>query len=298
MNVANDTNGDLGQIMARLDDIQSQLAGLSERQEKQAELLEVMTPIARDVMDTSIDRLQALEDKGWFRFGKELGGVADRIVTGFSPEDVRLLGDQVVAILGTVRSLTQPDVLAVANQAAEALQRPERAAPVGLYGMMRASKDADVRKGFGVMLEVLRRVGQGASQLERRRDRIASRLAPRDGGRRLPSAPDPTARRTQDAEVVCKPARPSPGDPGFVDDWSRDYALRVAGELGVELNETAWAVIEWSRAQYVETEASPNIRRITRGAGVGTREIYTIFPKAPGRAIARIAGIPKPGGCI
>ena len=106
MNVANDTNGDLGQIMARLDDIQSQLAGLSERQEKQAELLEVMTPIARDVMDTSIDRLQALEDKGWFRFGKELGGVADRIVTGFSPEDVRLLGDQVVAILGIVRSLT------------------------------------------------------------------------------------------------------------------------------------------------------------------------------------------------
>jgi dissimilatory sulfite reductase related protein len=43
---------------------------------------------------------------------------------------------------------------------------------------------------------------------------------------------------------------------------------------------------------------SPNIRRITLELGVSTKDVYALFPKAPARTIAKIAGIPKPAGCL
>ena len=57
-------------------------------------------------------------------------------------------------------------------------------------------------------------------------------------------------------------------------------------------------VIRFARLEYLSQSASPNIRRLTSGTGLTTREIYALFPKAPGRSIARVAGIPKPAGCI
>ena len=40
------------------------------------------------------------------------------------------------------------------------------------------------------------------------------------------------------------------------------------------------------------------MRRITKNAGVSRKELYQLFPKAPAKTAARIAGIPKPRGCI
>jgi sulfur relay (sulfurtransferase) DsrC/TusE family protein len=31
---------------------------------------------------------------------------------------------------------------------------------------------------------------------------------------------------------------------------------------------------------------------------VTTKELYVLFPRAPGRTIASIAGLPKPAGCL
>jgi sulfur relay (sulfurtransferase) DsrC/TusE family protein len=33
-------------------------------------------------------------------------------------------------------------------------------------------------------------------------------------------------------------------------------------------------------------------------ASVATKDLYALFPKAPGRTIAKIAGLPKPAGCL
>ncbi len=65
-----------------------------------------------------------------------------------------------------------------------------------------------------------------------------------------------------------------------------------------ELNEAQWTVLEWARKKWEEKGAAPNIRRITTGMGIETRTLYQRFPKAPARTIAKIAGIPKPVGCL
>ena len=43
---------------------------------------------------------------------------------------------------------------------------------------------------------------------------------------------------------------------------------------------------------------SPGPRRIVSGAGVAMKDLYELFPKGPGKLIARIAGVPKPKACL
>ena len=57
-------------------------------------------------------------------------------------------------------------------------------------------------------------------------------------------------------------------------------------------------MLDAARADFAATGSSPNIRRLTQVAGVSTKDLYVLFPRAPGRTIAKIAGLPKPAGCL
>ncbi len=89
---------------------------------------------------------------------------------------------------------------------------------------------------------------------------------------------------------------------GFLADaraWSPAVAIRIAASLGVgELTEAHWKLVNYAREQFIESGASPNVRKITVGTGVSTREMYGLFPVKPGITVAKIAGIPKPVGCV
>lgn len=88
---------------------------------------------------------------------------------------------------------------------------------------------------------------------------------------------------------------------GFLVDaaaWNRELAELLATSIGVALTDQHWKLIEFARDEYDKTGASPNIRRLTQGSGISTKEIYAMFPKAPGKCTALIAGLPKPVGCI
>jgi tRNA 2-thiouridine synthesizing protein E len=81
--------------------------------------------------------------------------------------------------------------------------------------------------------------------------------------------------------------------------WTESYASQMAALLGIsELKEGHWKVLRYARARYAETGSSPNIRAITAGMGISTKELYTLWPVAPGTTTARISGLPKPVGCI
>jgi len=82
-------------------------------------------------------------------------------------------------------------------------------------------------------------------------------------------------------------------------DWNEEIALEIARMEGIEkLTEKHWAVINFMRKVYTETGDAPTIRRLTKESGVDTKELYSLFPKGPAKKAARIAGLPKPKGCI
>lgn len=84
-----------------------------------------------------------------------------------------------------------------------------------------------------------------------------------------------------------------------LNDWNENIAKELAKEEGIEqLTDRHWAVINYMRKEYAANGDAPSIRKLTKESGVDTKELYQLFPKGPAKKAARIAGLPKPKGCI
>lgn len=81
-------------------------------------------------------------------------------------------------------------------------------------------------------------------------------------------------------------------------EWTKEIAVELAKEEGVELTEAHWKVIDFSRDAAASNGAAPTLRSITNGAGVSTKELFSLFPKGPAKKVAKISGLGKPEGCV
>ena len=87
----------------------------------------------------------------------------------------------------------------------------------------------------------------------------------------------------------------------FIDpeQWTEEMADEIARENGIdELTDRHWIVIRFMRNAYLENGSAPSIRALGKVSGVPIKELYQLFPKGPAKLAAKIAGIPKPRGCI
>ena len=81
--------------------------------------------------------------------------------------------------------------------------------------------------------------------------------------------------------------------------WNEDIAPELARREGIaELTDDHWKVIRFMRSEYLEKGTGPTVRVLGKSSGVTVRELYQLFPKGPAKIAAKIAGIPKPRGCI
>ena len=91
-------------------------------------------------------------------------------------------------------------------------------------------------------------------------------------------------------------------DEGFLTDpeqWTRDVAVELAKAEGIdELTPKHWQVIDFMRTEYFAKGTGPTVRVLGKTSGVSVKELYQLFPKGPAKMAAKIAGIPKPRGCV
>lgn len=89
---------------------------------------------------------------------------------------------------------------------------------------------------------------------------------------------------------------------GFLKDasqWNDGVAEALAREAGLTaLTEDHWKVIRYMRDTWFASGQAPTIRSLGKESGVDVKTLYQLFPKGPAKLAARIAGIPKPHGCI
>lgn len=89
---------------------------------------------------------------------------------------------------------------------------------------------------------------------------------------------------------------------GFFEDpdqWTEAMAVELAKEAGIDpLTDQHWTVIRFMRSEYFDKGTGPTVRVLGKTSGVSVKELYQLFPKGPAKTAARIAGIPKPRGCI
>ena len=91
-------------------------------------------------------------------------------------------------------------------------------------------------------------------------------------------------------------------DEGFFIDpeqWTEAMAPEIAREVGIEtMTEDHWVVVKFMREAYETQGTGPTVRVLGKTSGVSIKQLYELFPKGPAKLAARIAGIPKPRGCI
>ena len=91
-------------------------------------------------------------------------------------------------------------------------------------------------------------------------------------------------------------------DEGFFvrpEQWTEDMVPELARREGIdELTDAHWQVIRFMRSEYLAKGTGPTVRVLGKTSGVSIKELYQLFPKGPAKVAAKIAGIPKPRGCI
>lgn len=81
--------------------------------------------------------------------------------------------------------------------------------------------------------------------------------------------------------------------------WNDEVARDFAGtEAVTELTEGHWKVIHYIRNYYLEFGIAPMIRKLCKETGYKLKEIYELFPSGPAKGACKLAGLPKPTGCV
>jgi TusE/DsrC/DsvC family sulfur relay protein len=89
---------------------------------------------------------------------------------------------------------------------------------------------------------------------------------------------------------------------GFIqqpDLWNEALAAALAKTEEVEeLTEDHWIVINYLRDYYQEFGSAPMIRKLCKKTGFKLKYIYELFPSGPAKGACKVAGLPKPTGCV
>ena len=130
--------------------------------ESTLDLLKEAGPIVNEMIIDTSKKLGEFEQKGYFDFLRESGRIIDNIVTGFSPEDVRALADNIVTILETVKRLTQPEMMKSIDNAVKiyASIETENIPEYSLWKTMRAMNSKEMKKSLGFMITFLQNLSR------------------------------------------------------------------------------------------------------------------------------------------
>ena len=81
--------------------------------------------------------------------------------------------------------------------------------------------------------------------------------------------------------------------------WSESVATAFAADEGVEaLTDEHWKVINYLREYYLKNKIAPMVRRLCKETGCDVKKIYELFPSGPAKGACKLAGLPKPTGCV
>lgn len=89
---------------------------------------------------------------------------------------------------------------------------------------------------------------------------------------------------------------------GFIQEpekWDKAVAEDIAKtEEAYPMGDDHWKLVNYLRNYFLEFEIAPPIRMLTRQTGLDLKTIYKLFPGGPAKGACKIAGLPKPTGCV
>ena len=90
-----------------------------------------------------------------------------------------------------------------------------------------------------------------------------------------------------------------------ISQWTKELALEIAKAESLEMNDERWEVVNFLRNYYEEYQVAPAIRVLTKALAKvmgpeksSNKYLYELFPYGPAKQACKIAGLPKPTGCV
>ena len=126
------------------------------------DFLKDVSPILHQMGLDGIKMMNEMEQKGYIDFFREGMNIMDNIVTHFSTDDVKLLADNIVTIMETVKELTQPDMLKAINSGVVVYKSidVEDIPEYSLFKAMREMNSKEMRRGLGFMITFLKNIAR------------------------------------------------------------------------------------------------------------------------------------------
>ncbi len=89
---------------------------------------------------------------------------------------------------------------------------------------------------------------------------------------------------------------------GFIqqpEGWTKEVAEDLAkNENASPMSETHWKIVNYLREYYGKFGIAPPIRMLVKQTGIDLKRIYELFPSGPAKGACKVAGLPKPTGCV
>lgn len=90
-----------------------------------------------------------------------------------------------------------------------------------------------------------------------------------------------------------------------IGNWTEDLAGIIAKEESIDMSSEHWEVVNFLRDYYSEYQIAPAVRVLVKAIGKklgpdkgNNKYLYELFPYGPAKQACKIAGLPKPTGCI
>ncbi len=90
-----------------------------------------------------------------------------------------------------------------------------------------------------------------------------------------------------------------------LDDWNEELANYLAEIEEVQMTDAHWEVVNFLRNYYKQYQIAPMIKILVKEIGKvmgpekgNTKYLYELYPGGPAKQACKIAGLPKPTGCV
>lgn len=126
------------------------------------EFVKDMEPLLKSAVPRMISILDDMETKGVFRMYRTTNDLRKKIAASYTAEDIEVMGDGLVALMGTLKTLSDPKAIRLLKTLSQIPGNVEieKAENVGVYGLASSAFDPEIKKGLGIMLEMAKAVGR------------------------------------------------------------------------------------------------------------------------------------------
>ncbi|GFK92352.1 hypothetical protein NNJEOMEG_00177 [Fundidesulfovibrio magnetotacticus] len=121
-----------------------------------------MEPMMKSALHNTVRYLGTLEQRGVFRTYEAMLEVRAKVAQHYGPEDIEAMGDSFVTLLGLLKKMSNPEMLALLEKITDMPANIDlaNAKPVGMFGVVGALSDSEVKNGIGVAMEMVKALGK------------------------------------------------------------------------------------------------------------------------------------------